>query len=222
MDEYKKIGGVILTERMSENIKEALIDIENLKLSSLLNEELERSRNSVLYSTLAAMIFMMFELTEFSFGGVKLVFSSHQEILVAVFLIFSTISLSIYYHINARAEFLGKRSSRAIAKLKLRELVVNIKADRKIVLKVARRELATNREHLDNPLDPFIAKKIALNEMKEIIEVEKMFRSQLFLTKNLHLLIIFSCLSVELFAFYIRYRPNIDLEVQYLLNWMPT
>ena len=104
-------------QRRSE---EAFRSFDDLDVGNLLNEDLERSRNALLFVTLAAISISVFEITEISALGLKIEVNSAASMKTHIFFFLATIALGAYYVINARADQIAKRTKHQILDIRMK------------------------------------------------------------------------------------------------------
>ncbi|MBN9669144.1 hypothetical protein [Roseibium aggregatum] len=206
----KKI--VIVDEEIEKRVSDALSEINSLNLGELLNQDLEKSRNYFVFVSFFSLLLFMSDLSALKIFDLEVEVLVTQYLLFSSFLLVVTFCFGVYYHVNATAEFLGKRAARANARLKLRLLGEEITEKRKRILHAAEREIAiaSKSNHLDDKSAPLRAKEYAKIEMQEILEVDSSFKRQLDRSKFIHSFIIWSCFVIVTIGYFFRNYQEIS------------
>lgn len=83
-------------------------NLEKLDVGNLLNEDLERSRNSFLFVCFVTVCVALLDVEQISAFGTKLSFKANGEYVVLGFLVAASILMAAYYLVNVRSSLIDK------------------------------------------------------------------------------------------------------------------
>lgn len=95
-------------ESFIKKCEETYTLFETADVGNLLNEELERSRNALLFVTALVLFFIMFDVTTIEFSGITATMNAATRIVMIVLGLVVVSSLCIYYVTNANADLIAK------------------------------------------------------------------------------------------------------------------
>ncbi|MEM7747565.1 MAG: hypothetical protein AAF346_04875 [Pseudomonadota bacterium] len=207
------MNGIHRRKIEERELEEALEDIKSMELGALLNEDLERSRNSVLGATVLFLVLSLVNVSKVELFGFEAAIVAGQQPLILAFLFLVTLALCVYYHVNAKADYIDKRAARAMAAMSLRNHASKFEEKIKELKPALKREkklkLANNRSWLKEHNVIERVDRMVLSEMMSILEVERGFESSLRVSKRTHYYIMTLCLAVQVSAFFILFWEEI-------------
>jgi len=106
-----------------QKIQESHKQIDGLDLSNLLNEETEKSRNTLFTVTLLTLVFILLKVDKGKIGFFSFENAQGSESVISTFLIFVTALCSYYFHKNVQIE----RVSKEIKFRMLKSEITNLK-----------------------------------------------------------------------------------------------
>ena len=189
-------------DEFKQKCDEAFGSFEELDIANLLNEDLERSKNSLIYLTVFTLSLTVFTLEKFSFSGFEVSINENTGFLTYIFLLLLTAVLGVYYIVNSITDRISKLSKQHALEIRLSYFESYLTFVKVSVEKELKKP--ENKEDSDNRN---IAEKLNVAQKNQLKKI-KAYKSQLEVQQKrvaiVPYAIVFLCVIFEVIAIGIK------------------
>jgi hypothetical protein len=204
-----------LNEVNEENIaarsRLAFDKIKEIDIGNILDEELERSRNTLLVITLASITFNLVDVTEFEFLGIKATIGQPERFIMTLFLLGVSAISAYYYHLNAITDLLSKSAKIYILYATMSDDLRYFDHARK-TLKKEKEQVEPNDEKTRQRRDEKIhsMEEVVEKSVQNLKEIMSTFAAHEKTVRAMHYWIIASCVSLQITSYIVRVKDRLD------------
>lgn len=174
--------------------------IEKIDVGNLLNEDLERSRNSFLFVCFVTTVLTLVKVEQVQAFGARFSIENHGGLLVFSFLFSASVLMAVYYLVNAHSGILDKKARLQMLKAGLSNAKDNVNGIKQANL-IA--EKNTKEGVADVPLEEIQTLKTEIESAEKFTEnFERQFNRQKSVSQALPYCFVLIGLSSEIIAIY--------------------